>query len=104
MQISFRYRQKKKKISVSPYDIVDRVNDDLGILKLNQRIKGPFRRCLLNEFYIDSKKDKKLLNYFSEDVVKECLMAYKEWLITKIFPNMFQIDNTIINIEKKNKC
>ena len=42
-----------------------------------------------------------MLKYFTEEVVSECLMAYKEWLITKIFPNMFQFDNTIINIEKK---
>ena len=79
------------------------MNYDFGILKLYQRIKGPFHICLLKEFYIDSKKDKKLLKYFTEEVVSECLMAYKEWLITKIFPNMFQFDNTIINIEK-NKC
>ena len=99
--ISFRYRPKKKKISVSPYDTVDTVNDDLGILKLNQRIKGPFRRCLLNEFYIDCKKDQKLLKYFSEDVVNECLMAYKEWLISKLYPNLFQLNDNIINNEKK---
>ena len=66
MKISFGEKQKKMKISVSPYDTVDTVNDDLGILKLNQRIKGPFHRCLLKEFYIDSKKDKKLLKYFTE--------------------------------------
>ena len=86
MKSSFMYRQTKKKISVSPYDTVDTVNDDLGILKLNQRIKGPFHRYLLNEFYIDCNQDKKLLKYFSDEVVNECLMAYKEWLISQLFP------------------
>ena len=38
MKLSFRYSSKKKKISVYPWDTVDTVNDDSGILKLNQRI------------------------------------------------------------------
>ena len=101
MKSSFMYRQTKKKISVSPYDTVDTVNDDLGILKLNQRIKGPFHRYLLNEFYIDCNQDKKLLKYFSDEVVNECLMAYKEWLISQLFPYLFELDEYIVNIEKK---
>ena len=41
MKVLYKYRPKKKKISVCPWDTVDTVNDDSGILNLNQRIKGP---------------------------------------------------------------
>ena len=101
MKLSFRYSSKKKKISVYPWDTVETVNDDSGILKLNQRIKGPFNRCLLNEFYIDCKNDKRLLKYFSEDVINECLLAYKEWLISKLYPDLYKQNDNFIVIEKK---
>ena len=103
MKLSFRYSSKKKKISVYPWDTVDTVNDDSGILKLNQRIKGLFNRCLLNEFYIDCKNDKRLLKYFSNEVINECLLAYKEWLISKLYPDLYKQNDNFIVIEK-NKC
>ena len=70
-------------------------------MKLNQRLKGPFNRCLLNEFYIDCKNDKRLLKYFSEEVINECLLAYKEWLISKLYPDLYKLNDNFIVIEKK---
>ena len=101
MKVLYKYRPKKKKISVCPWDTVDTVNDDSGILNLNQRIKGPFHRYYLDRFYIDCKKDKKLLKYFSDETVDECLMAYKEWLISKLYPKLVQLNDNFINLEKK---
>ena len=51
--------------------------------------------------YIDSKKDEKMLKYFTEEVVSERQMTNKEWLVTKILSNMLQLNNTIIIVEQK---
>ena len=58
MEISYRYRPKKKKISVCPWGTVETVNVDLGILKLNQRIKGPLIDIILTDFILIVKKIK----------------------------------------------
>lgn len=77
------------------------INDDSGIFKLNQKIQGQFHRYLLNEFYIDCIKDKRLMNYFNDKVINECLFVNKEWLISHLYPNLFHQNDNFIVIEKK---
>ena len=90
------YVKCKKKKTMNEYEIESMADDKSEVLRLDLQIKGKFHRDKLDLFYIDCKKQVKLLKYFSNDLIRQCLKIYREWLMTKISPNIVDVKTSKI--------
>lgn len=90
----------KKKKTMNEYEIESMADDKAGVLRLDLQIKGKFHKDKLDLFYIDCKKQVKILKYFSNDLIRQCLKIYKEWLMVKISPSI--ADAKTSKIDPKN--